>query len=751
MNFDDGFSGRAEPIFAQRPSTHPRRWWRAVFVLLGGLAASGSNVILRAQDPAEAEEQPLVRKVILNGVQHADEDDLREGLASQPTRCKGLLLRPICWITESGIFTDKHRLDRAEVERDELRLRVMYWRLGYRYAEVASSIIERDDGVDVRFDITEGSPVIAQTVVVEQTQQLLTERQIRQAGMLKPGTPVNTIVLDSAQARLNVRLWDLGYGDALVRDTVILIDSLNADVRVLVDPQWRTTVGTIGVSGNESVTERTVRRLVDLRTGQLYRRRDVLDAQRRLYRSELFKQALINVPEGTDSVKDIAVTVREAPPDALRFGAGYNTIEYVQTEGEYTRYNWIGTARRLELRAAMGNLMARQLGPDDTERRYQDPTWRLSASVTQPWLVSTRNSIGLSVFAHRRSVRDVVVDRGHGASASFTRQLAESMPASLTYRFERTVVEGGDLYFCVNFGVCELRTITALRQTHKLSPLLMTAFADRADDALAPTRGWTARLELEHASAFTLSDYRYNRAGAETARYFRIGRGTLAAHVRGGWIRSSASTAQAVNVPDSAAALVHPNRRYYAGGARSVRGFAENQLGPRVLTIDPRRLIEPEDSSKGVCTVATVEDGSCDPNIASSRFFVPRPVGGSTLLEGSIEYRWPITESLISAVFIDAGRLGALSGQSLTTARTAFTPGVGIRYRSPIGPIRIDLAMRPTAHESLPVVTQIGDANSLRLVHLQTRKDYDPLETTGGGLRKLLARFQLHLAIGEAY
>jgi outer membrane protein assembly factor BamA len=344
-----------------------------------------------------------------------------------------------------------------------------------------------------------------------------------------------------------------------------------------------------------------------------------------------------------------------------------------------------------------------------------------------------------------------VVDRGYGASATFTRQLAPQVPASLTYRFELNQVEGNDLYFCVNFGVCEVRTIGSLRETNRLSPMTLTTFADRADDPLAPRSGWTARLEVEHASEFTASDFRYNRAAAEFARYFKLGRGTLAGHIRGGWIHASQSTAQAVNVTDSTANLLHPSRRFYAGGARSVRGFAENQLGPRVLTIDPHRLLNPDDSTQA-CTDASVADGSCDPNIVSSRFFVPRPVGGNSLTEASIEYRMPLTKSLIGALFVDAGRVAAPSQQSLTKTRTAWTPGVGIRYNSPVGPIRIDLGMRPSNVEDLPVVTQIADTTAgLRLVHLQTRMHYDPLDTKSGWLRKALARFQLHLAIGEAF
>ena len=84
-------------------------------------------------------------------------------------------------------------------------------------------------------------------------------------------------------------------------------------------------------------------------------------------------------------------------------------------------------------------------------------------------------------------------------------------------------------------------------------------------------------------------------------------------------------------------------------------------------------------------------------------------------------------------------------------SRTAITPGVGVRYNSPIGPVRLDLGMRPGHEEDLPVVTQVPDsANTFRLVQLNTTKRYDPLAGSGF-LHRFTSRLQLHLAIGEAW
>jgi outer membrane protein assembly factor BamA len=226
--------------------------------------------------------------------------------------------------------------------------------------------------------------------------------------------------------------------------------------------------------------------------------------------------------------------------------------------------------------------------------------------------------------------------------------------------------------------------------------------------------------------------------------------------VRGnaGRITALSGTADALGVEGSSGLLLHPRSRFYAGGARSVRGFAEGQLGPRVLTIDPADLLDPSDTTRGVaCTVASITDGSCDPNVAPSREFTPRPVGGTSILAANIEYRFPLGRSTGAAVFVDAAHVGARDLGELLRSRSAITPGVGFRYLSPIGPVRIDLGLRPKRTEELQVVTQTlaGDLKSLELVELQTPKRYDPTEGPHGFLGNVFSRLQLHLYIGEGF
>jgi outer membrane protein assembly factor BamA len=618
----------------------------------------------------------------------------------------------------------------------------------------------------VKFAVTEGPPTLIDTVRVVQAPALLSARQIRRSGLPRAGQPLDLTALDSLRTRVRRTLWDRGYGNAVVADTAPPVDSLHVALEIDIQAGPRTTVDSVVVNGNHGVTTRTIRRLVGLGHGDLYRRADILAAQRRLYKSELFRQALIMVPDSADSAKQVVVNVREAPFHAVQAGGGFSTVEFLQLQGNFTLFNFIGSARRVDFRSAVGNLFARplyghsfglgRLPPGATgtpEQAFLRPTWQFSATMTQPWFFSTRNSLGLSVFSNRRSVPNIVVDVGTGGSLTFTRRLLSDIPASLTYRYERTRVEAGELYFCVDFGYCRLPTIHALQSNNSLSPLIFGVRADRTDDPLAPHTGYTARLDAEYAAAATASDWRYHREQGELAWYARLGRGVLVIHANGGRVASLGSSAQALGVDSGGADLLHPRVRFYAGGSRSVRGYAEGQLGPRVLTIDPAKLTEVRDSAAGPgCTTATITAGTCNPNVLPSSDFTPRPVGGNSLLEGTIEYRRGLSGNLGAAVFVDGGRVGAGNLPSIFHARSAITPGFGFRYASPIGPVRVDLGIRPRTVEELPVVTQLRDsANNLRLVQLATPKRYDPTEGSNGFLKGLTSRLVLHLYIGEAY
>jgi outer membrane protein assembly factor BamA len=730
--------------------------------LLTALAVWLLPAAARAQSAAEAE-HPRVERIRFEGADALDDSDLRGAIATEQTRCRGFLLRPFCAITDWKILHARRFLDREELRADVLRLRIYYFQRGYRRATASAEVRPRDRGVEVVFSIVEGPPTTITSRTVEQTRDVLSERQIRRAALPQEGEPLDLLRLSSAIVRLNDRMGRHGHLDGAVHDSVdFSADTLQADLRVVIDPGPRTTLAGLNIEGNDDVSDRTIDDALRLGIGRVLRSNDVVASQRSLYESNLFHEARVEVPEQQDSAKFLDITVREAPPRAARVGAGLSTHEFVQTEARITHYNFLGRGRRLDVRGTVGNLLAGQLSgrglfrdvrEDDFGLRepeaFMRPTWLASAEFMQPAFRSAANVVGLNVFTHRRIIPGIVIDEGFGGELSLTRRYGYRTPATLSYRYELISLEAGDLYFCVNYGICELPTVQALHGRHRLSPARLGFFSDNANDPLAPSSGYRLRLDVEHASSATMADFHYNRISTEVTGYFPLDvhrRRVLAGRLRGGWVAPLASTGAALGVDDEFARMLHPRKRFYAGGARSVRGYRENQLGPRVLTVDPAVLLEAPGCADGV------EAPGCDPAGVPVDEFTARATGGRNVIEASVEYRFPIRQTLQGAVFVDGARVGESLGGLFSAAAGAVTPGFGVRYASPVGPIRVDLGIRPGRVEDLPVITEtVGEDGLRRLVRLETLRRYDPLEDTSGFFSKVLNRLTLHLSIGEAF
>jgi hypothetical protein len=98
-------------------------------------------------------------------------------------------------------------------------------------------------------------------------------------------------------------------------------------------------------------------------------------------------------------------------------------------------------------------------------------------------------------------------------------------------------------------------------------------------------------------------------------------------------------------------------------------------------------------------------DLSCDAGVADSEVVTlfERPTGGTRVVEGNAEIRFPLASWLEGVAFTDFGQAWG-SGEGIELEDIEFTPGVGVRFPSPVGPIRIDVAYRPRGAQALSVI-----------------------------------------------
>ena len=738
----------AEPIVPiRRP--HPRRRCPRtcrVAVITGLLALSSATTV--AAQARSATSPPEIGDVDLRGVQSVPEEQLQLVLSTKSTYCRLPFLRPVCYFVRTPFLVRHHYLDPGELERDMVRLRGVYWQRGFRETSIDTVVTRGRHGLQIAFVISEGPPTLVDTVMVEQVGELLPSDEILRVVRLERGRPLDLASLDTGLIALRNKLWDAGHADATLEPEIRVDDrQRRANVRLVVDPRWPTRVGSIEIEGNERLSDDALKSALTFRPGVAFRRRDVVESQKYLYQSLGVATATIIGPPTGDSLKDVRVRVRENPSRRIALSIGFNTIEFVQLGARAGVYTLAGGRWQAELRGAVGNVLARQLegaGPfadvptvaegDAVVQDFTRPTWQGSAELTRLWAGSPRNRLAIGAYSHQRLEPSVFIERGSGGFVAFTRELAQRAPLTVGYRLERAALAAPDVYFCQSYGQCSASVVAALRDPRRLASVTLNWWLDRTNNAVAPSRGYTLRADADHASAATGSEFKHNRVAAEAATYLKLGRAVLATRARAGWVRSPESSADATRV-----AALHPRALFFAGGVESVRGYHENQLGPRVLRVRSDDLI-----ASG-CTPESVADASCDPAAAPAAVFSPRPVGGTTLLEGTAEVRLPLGGKIGGVIFADAARL---TTESDVKGAGAVTPGVGLRYESNVGTLRLDVGWRPWRTEQLPVVVATRDASGVERV---TRLATDRAWTEGDAERGLLRRVTLHFVLGHTF
>lgn len=692
-----------------------------------------------------------VTKLVFDGARNVSPDDLKRLLFTRASTCRLPFLTPVCGFSASQLYTDRRRTTEAALGEDITKMRVYLWQRGFRQATVDTVLTPTSRGSDVTFRIVEGEPTRVSTIDVVQTQPVLSAAELADVMELKAGDPFSLIALDSSLAHLQSALWNKGYADARIDTIVPPPDaSRSVPVRIVIEPRWISRVGSVSFEGNDYLDAGTLRRGLVLQPGSLYTRDAVLESQRRLFQSPAIARAIVITPAAGDSVKALTVAISETKPHHVALTAGFNTIDFGQASLTL-RHNDLGAGRWLSIHASVGNLLGEQLegrgifqrtaadGAPDTPGEFLRPTYQATLTLTQPWLGSARTSASVSAFAGRRSLPNIVIDDDAGVTLGLVHELGPRIPLGINYRVESTRVQGSAVYFCAGYGVCDTATRTALTRRQLLAPIGISAWIDRSDDLEVPTEGYTALLDAEHASGATASDYAHNRIAVDGSYYRSIGERkvvmaieqlpkVLALHGRAGYVRSSG--------------VLHPRMRFYAGGMQSVRGFAENELGPEVLQARRTSLIA------AGCTDATITSGQCDPSGVPSNELFPRPVGGSRLVEGSAELRVPLMKMLGAVVFLDGAYVGADDRTANAHSRFALTPGGGFRYRSPLGVLRLDFGLRPVGSRDLPVVVALADDT---VIQLAREKRFSPIDPSPGWVRSIGRRIVVHFAMGQAF
>jgi len=697
---------------------------------------------VHAQDQAE----PEVVEITFRGIEQFSKQELSQAILSEATSCRTFAFYfplPLCPLTDWGFVHRREYLVTQELESDVVRLLVFYRQRGYREATV-DAVVDRENGkARITFLVDEGDPTIIRAFDVVGTEDILSVGRQAELLGIGEGTPLDLSRLAIGEGRLTEELRALGYVNATVlRDYFVPRDTREAEVTLRVATGPRVRIGEVRIQGSGDVGDEIIRSLLSFESGDIFRDGQIIESQRRLYNLEAIRFATITSERrtDTDSLIDLRILVAPAPKRTLAIGFGMETDECGQVQAQLTNRNFLGQGRVLRLTTRVSNLFADQLQGDfpctdvSPEEVFQELNFRAEAAFEQPVFRGGKNSLRATIYAEEETVPDLFVRTSTGGELAFTHRFSPSMALTASVSPELTSFgeQSADIYFCVNFGFCDPEDISVLSERRWLSPLGLLWALDRTDGRFSPTRGFYVAAELEHAGNITGSDYRYVRTSVEAAAFKRLTRTTiLASHVRFGSINALES--QTFGTAGATDEIIHPRKRFFAGGAESVRGFGANLLGPTVLVVDAADDCPDQDLN-------TCVDG------LSSRAFDERPAGGNAVLEGSLELRAEVGDRWTVVGFVDVGQVW----RSLSDRKDfVTTPGVGVRFRSPIGPLRLDLGYDPSGPSELPVVAVLEGGD---ILELNRTVRFDPFTFDDPGLLLEFARrLQVQVSIGEAF
>ncbi|MEO7822628.1 MAG: BamA/TamA family outer membrane protein [Gemmatimonadaceae bacterium] len=607
-------------------------------------------------------------------------------------------------------FTVKHCLDRLELPNDRARLVIFYRRRGYPKVTVDTVVKQLAPGaVELRFKISEGPPIITRSFVVRGLEPVPERERIARNLPVREGARFDRFALDAAADSIRERLHNNGYPRADAANSFTVSDSLLLAWDTLtVTPGPRTRIGTISIEvkplegKDQQIPTRTVRRIMGLDSGRLFRESEILDAQRALYRTEAYQHVSITPDSASspdDSLITLSATLAEAAMHAARVGVGYGTLDCFRASGEFIDYNFGRGARRLDINARVSKIgIGRPLNgvedlcpaakKDEFSNRLN---YYLGATLRQPVFFGLRTVPTITVYSQRVSEYNAYIrTTAIGGVASLSWRGLSRTPVTLAYSLDLGRTEASPALFCAVFNLCEEAERRRIQETQRLAVLSASVTRDHSNSLLSPTRGSVIRFEARHSSPAILSNrnLQFNKVVGDAARYIGSGGGSvLAFRLRGGTVFGRTFGA--------ATGFVPPQERLYAGGPTTVRGFAQNELGSAIYIANPAgfRAFPPVPPD----TLGYLRDTTID-----YRRVVP--VGGNALIVANLELRLrsPFLPDLLQwTVFTDAGEVW--NRGSLGSLKVKVTPGIQLTAFSPVGPIRAAVGYNPYSRPAGPI------------------------------------------------
>jgi outer membrane protein insertion porin family len=581
------------------------------------------------------------------------------------------------------------------------RLKAFYRTNGFYETKVDAIVTTvPPDAVNVTFKITEGPPLRATSFLITGLDSVPDSAAIVRNLPIGKGQRVGQLLVATALDTITARVRNMGYPHAEVLRTFTANPSKRtASVEFQVLTGARARIGTINITRAGPQADKTpqidsavVLRLLGFRSGDWYSDRALSEARRNLYNLGTYLHVGIepdSASQATDPFIGINVDVREDYMRQPQLEEGWGQLDCFRVNATYTDKNFLDRAQRLDVTGRVSKLGfgdPTHWGPlCDRGLLEQDSigssklNYYAGATVRQPAVFGGNWVPAYSAYTERRGqFKSYLRTTFIGTDVSATRNIAITTPFRLGYTLEYGQTFAEPAFLCALFNLCNSAEQETIRRKLPFAVASASLQQVRVDNVVEPRSGYIASGEIRGSSRFIGSNdsLEFFKIFGDGALYRPVtARMTFAFRLRAGVIGGT-------NLPP-------PQERLYAGGATSVRGFQQNELGPVVYLVDSvktKAIVQPD--GKTVALVTT------DSTTATRTI----PTGGNRLVVANVELRIrdPFIPNLLEYVpFIDAGDVFTSETGSTRHEALSVTPGLGLRYFSPIGPIQVNAGYNP--------------------------------------------------------
>lgn len=452
---------------------------------------------------------------------------------------------------------------------------------------------------------------------------------------LVAGDPALSSTVLSAESAIVGQFRNQGYAMARVPGRQATVDhaTRTMDLVFYVDPGRLATFGPVTVSGTDRLNPDFITERVPFKEGEVFSPEAVARMRRELSAYDVFNSVRIVEADhlNPDGSLPIEIQVSERLPRFVGFGAKYSTTEGPAANVYWGHRNLFGGAERLRLEAQVSGSDVDTINGRSRARTVDKLGYKIGATFLKPGIFTVKDDL-IAEAAALREIAKTYTRQGFIGSIGVKRTFSDELWGQIGLDLERAKYTAPTNTSYTNSGWYTLVGV----------PVQLNY--DNTGDKLNPTRGVRVAAKVTPYPSFLGSTVDMTKVDVTLSGYLPLdsdARYVLAGRTRVGSIFGAGMD----DIP--------PPHRFFAGGGGSVRGYDYQSLGPK--------------DSAGIV------------------------VGGRSLFEASAEVRAKITDTIGVVAFADAGMAFASSTPKFDES-LRYSAGLGLRYYTGIGPIRLDVA-----------------------------------------------------------